>query len=61
MSAVDENSPYADRLQPGVVIMQIDQEDVSDLEAARKALTPGRHLLYVFYRGGVRRVAIDVK
>ena len=59
--AVDKDSPYAEALAPDVLIVQIDREDVTDLASAKAALTPGRHLLYVFYRGALRVVRIDVK
>jgi serine protease Do/serine protease DegQ len=58
---VDENSEYADRLAQDVLILQIDRQDVSDLEAARKALTTGRHMLFVYYRGALRVVGVEVK
>jgi serine protease Do/serine protease DegQ len=58
---VDKDSPYADVLVPNVLIVQIDRDDVTDLASAKAALTPGRHLLYVFYRGALRVVRIDIK
>ena len=58
---VDENSEYADRLGPDHLILQIDRQDISDVEAARKALTPGRHMLFVYYRGALRVVGVEVK
>jgi len=58
---VDENSDYADRLAQDVLILQIDRQDVSDLDAARKALTTGRHMLFVYYRGALRVVGVEVK
>jgi len=59
--SVDKESPYADTLVPDVLIVQIDREDVTDLASAKSALTPGRHLLYVYYRGALRVVRIEVK
>ena len=61
VTAVDENSEYADRLVPDVLILQIDRENVSDVETARKALTPGRHMLFVYFRGALRVVGVEVK
>lgn len=58
---VDPTSPYADRLVPDVLILQIDREDVTDLEAARRVLTPGRHVLIVYYRGAARVIGINVE
>ncbi|MEO6005941.1 MAG: Do family serine endopeptidase [Opitutus sp.] len=61
VTGVDENSDYADRLAQDVLILQIDRQDVTDLDAARKSLTPGRHMLFVYYRGALRVVGIEVK
>jgi Do/DeqQ family serine protease len=61
VTAVEEGSEYSDRLAVDVLILQIDREDVTDLEAARKALTPGRHMLFVYYRGALRVVGLEVK
>jgi serine protease Do len=60
VTRVDPDSPYSDRLAPGLLILQIDREDVADVEEARKALTPGRHMLYVYFRGTLRVVSIIV-
>jgi Do/DeqQ family serine protease len=60
ITKVDESSPYADRLSAGMVIIQIDGDDVSDVAAARKLLSPGKHSVLV-YRNGTRRVSIEVK
>lgn len=57
---VDENSPYADRLGEGMVILQIDGEEVTDVATARKLLVPGKHSVLV-YRNGARRVLVEVK
>jgi serine protease Do/serine protease DegQ len=61
VTTVAEDSEYADRLVPDVLILQIDREDVVDLESARKALTPGRHMLFVYFRGALRVVGVEVK
>lgn len=61
VTSIDDDSPYADRLAVGVVILQVDREDVNDLESARQQLTPGRHMLFVYYRGAVRYIGIEVK
>jgi serine protease Do/serine protease DegQ len=57
---VDVKSAYSDRLQEGMVILQIDRSDVTDVQSAREALRPGRHLLRVFRRGGVTFIPITV-
>lgn len=61
VTRVDEDSPYADRLAPDLLILQIDREDVLDIESARKTLTAGRHMLFVYYRGSLRVVSVTVK
>jgi serine protease Do/serine protease DegQ len=61
VTKVDEDSPYADRLGEGWIIVQIDGEEVADVAGARKLLTPGRHSLLVFYRGIMRRAPLEVK
>jgi serine protease Do/serine protease DegQ len=61
VTEVAEDSPYADRLAPDVLILQIDRMDVTDLDSARRALTPGRHLLIVYYRGAARVLGVNVE
>lgn len=61
VTEVGEDSPYADRLAPDVLILQIDRMDVTDLESARRALTPGRHLLIIYYRGAARVLGVNVE
>ena len=58
---VNKDSPYADVLAPEFLIVQIDREYVTDLASAKAAMTPGRHLLYVYYRGALRVARIEVK
>lgn len=60
VTSVDPDSPYADRLAPDVLIVQIDRLDVEDLESARRALTPGRHIMIVYYRGTARVIGVTV-
>ncbi|MEO6568701.1 MAG: Do family serine endopeptidase [Opitutaceae bacterium] len=60
ITKVDDNSPYSDRLSEGMVIIQIDGQEVVDVATARKLLSPGRHSMLLF-RNGARRVMIDVK
>jgi serine protease Do/serine protease DegQ len=61
VTSVADDSPYRDQLVPNVLIVQIDREDVTDLASAKTALNPGRHMLYVFYHGGMRVVRLDVE
>ena len=61
VTEVDENSPFADRLAPDVLILQIDRADIRDIDTARQALTPGRHMLFVYFRGALRVVGINIE
>lgn len=59
---VDEKSPYADRLAPNVIIIEINRMPVSDVAEAKALLRPGeRNLLLIYYRGGYRYVPLSVK
>ncbi len=59
---VDEKSPYADRLAPNVVIIEINRMPVADVAEAKALLRPGeRNLLLIYYRGGYRYVPLFVK
>ena len=61
VSDVSEDSPFADRIEPGAVIMQIDRRNITDLASARAALTPGRHMLFVYQRGQAQVVTVLVR
>jgi serine protease Do/serine protease DegQ len=61
VKSIAKDSPYADALVPNCVIVQIDREYVTSLADAKAAMTPGRHLLYVYYRGSIRVARIEVK
>ncbi len=61
ITEVEETSPYADRLLAGMIIIEIDRVPVTDLNVARQQLIPGRHLLFVNYRGLNRFVTVSVK
>jgi Do/DeqQ family serine protease len=61
VKAVGKDSPYADVLAPEFLIVQIDREFVTDLASAKASLTPGRHMLYVYYRGALRVARIEIK
>jgi serine protease Do/serine protease DegQ len=58
---IDENSPFADRLVAGMIIVEINRTPVPDLGAAQQALVQGRNLLLVNFRGAYRFVAVTVK
>lgn len=61
VTEVAENSPYASRLAPGMVVVEINREPVAELEDARNLLRPGRNLLIVFARGVFSPIAVTVK
>lgn len=58
---VTEGSPYASRLAPGMVVVEINREPVSELEDARQLLRPGRNLLIIYVRGMFTPIAISIK
>jgi serine protease Do len=60
ITELSENSPYASRLAPGMVVVEINREPVADLEQARELLKPGRNLLIVYVRGMFRPIAISL-
>ena len=60
VTSVADDSPYREQLIPNILIVQIDREDTTDLASAKAALTPGRHMLYVFYRGALRVLRIEI-
>ncbi len=61
ITEVAENSPFANRLSPGMVVVEINREAVTELEEARRLLRPGRNLLIVFVRGMFSPIAITVR
>ncbi|MFH1496704.1 MAG: PDZ domain-containing protein, partial [Verrucomicrobiota bacterium] len=61
VTAVSPDSPYADRLTPGMVIVEINREPVKTVDDAAKQLKSGRNLLMVFYRGFYRPLPLTVK
>ena len=61
VTAVDENSPFANILVPGLVIVEINRRSVSDGASAAAALKPGLNALLVQYRGVLRYLTINLK
>ncbi len=61
ITEVSPDSPYADRLAPGMVIVEINRVAVKDIETGSRQLKSGRNLLMVFYRGFYRPLALTVK
>lgn len=61
ITAVDENSPYAEILVPGLVILEINRRPVTEVKSAKAAIRPGLNAFLVQYRGVRRFVTINVK
>ena len=61
ITAINDNSPYADILVPGLVIVEINRRPVTDVQSAAAALKPGLNALLVQYRGVLRYVTINLK
>jgi serine protease Do len=61
ITAIDENSPYADILVQGLVIVEVNRRPVSDAASAASAIRKGLNALLVQYRGVHRYVTINVK
>jgi S1-C subfamily serine protease len=61
ITQVADDSPYADHLQAGMVILAINRTAVSDLASARAVLHPDRNLLYVYEHGGYGFLGVTVK
>ncbi len=62
ITEVAEDSPFARRLSPGMVVVEINQEAVADLNAARALLRPGRNLFILYIPGrGFSPLAITVE
>jgi serine protease Do/serine protease DegQ len=53
---VADASPFHERFQPGMVIVQVNRAPVADAAAARALLRPGRNFCLVWERGGYRYV-----
>lgn len=61
ITAIAPDSPFARRLVPGMVIVDVNREPVTDLAAAKALLKRGeRHLLLVYFRGVYRYLPVDL-
>lgn len=56
---VDEKSAYAERLMPGVVIIEINRTQIADVATAKTLLEEGRNLLLIYYRGAYRYITFN--
>ena len=61
ITRVAEDSPFADRLRPDMVILEVNRGPVAEIRAAREKLVSGRNLLAVFERGQVRFVVVTIR
>ncbi|PTY02186.1 protease Do [Opitutaceae bacterium EW11] len=61
ITSVEPDSPYADRLVPNMLVIEINRKPVTDIESARQAIGPGRNLFLVIFRGVPRYIAVPVK
>lgn len=61
ITKVEERSPYAGRLSQGMVIVEINRSQATDVAGAKALLREGRNLLLVNYRGVSGYVAINVR
>jgi len=61
VTEVAPDSPYAEKLIPNMVIIEINRVPASNLNAARAALVKGRsNLLLIYFRGGYRYIPVPV-
>jgi len=60
VTAVDEKSPYTEKLAAGMVIVSINRNVVPNLATARQLLVPGRNLLLVYYQGTLSYLSLQV-
>ena len=61
ITAIAPDSPFARRLVPGMVIVDVNREPVTDLASAKALLKRGeRHLLLVYFRGAYRYLPVDL-
>jgi S1-C subfamily serine protease len=60
ITSVAKDSPFVERLEPNMVIVEIGRTPVGDLSTARALLRPGRHLLFVYARGAQEFVPLIV-
>lgn len=58
VTKVAEDSPYASRLVPNLVIVEINRSAVQDVAGARELLHEGRNLLLIYYRGIYRYMTL---
>ncbi len=60
VTEVEDDSPYADALRVGMVILEINDRPVGEAGAASSLLRKGANKLYVYYRGIYEYVVVRV-
>jgi len=56
VTEVADTSPYRERFQQGMVIVQVNRTPIEDVPGARSQLRPGRNFCLVWDRGGFRYI-----
>jgi len=60
ITEVAEDSPFADRLSPGMIVVEINREQVTTLSNAKALLKPGRNLAFVYTSRGLVYVTLKL-
>ncbi|MBL9194519.1 MAG: Do family serine endopeptidase [Opitutaceae bacterium] len=60
VTEVEPTSPYADKLLPNMVIIEINREPVESVNGARESLKPGPNLLLVYFRGRYSYIGVPI-
>lgn len=58
VTEVNQQSPYADQIPVGAVIMEINRRPLENMATASELLQPGRNLLLIHYRGAFHFITI---
>jgi serine protease Do/serine protease DegQ len=61
IASVDDDSPYAERLAPDMVIVEINRVPAGGIETARRSIIAGRNLFTVYLNGAFRPLVIVVR
>lgn len=60
VTEIRPDSPFADQLPVGAVILEINRQPVSDIGTAAASLRQGGNMVYIYYRGAFRFITITV-
>jgi len=61
VTQVSPDSPYARRIVPGMVIVEINREPVTKLSDARAFLREGRNLFLIYHRGAFAFLPVQIR